>query len=106
MACEIVFLLPGGQRHEFALGDADLLGCNRRIADEWLGREFEAAGCVPTNPVGKLILADKVMQLALGIPAATLAQPTPWLHDFLRAVACGLDRPMVVIDLVENKLGF
>jgi hypothetical protein len=106
MEREIVFVLPGGERHEFKLIGADLVGCTRRDADDWLGKEFVAAGCVPSDPVGKLILADKVIQLARTIPAKTLVTPTPWLHEYLRAVACALERPVVSIDLVEGKLGY
>jgi hypothetical protein len=106
MACEIVFVLTDGDRYEFQLHDADLAGCNKRLADDWLGREFEAAGCEPSNPMGKLILADKVLQLARTIPARALAEPTPWLQDYLRSVACALERPVVSIDLKESKLGY
>ncbi|MDP2795380.1 MAG: hypothetical protein Q8O25_15095 [Sulfurisoma sp.] len=106
MACQIVFILPDGDRHEFMLHDADLAGCDKRTADDWLAREFEVAGCEPSNPMGKLILPDKVLQLARGVDAKTLAAPTPWLMDYLRAVSCALGKPFVSIDLVESKLGY
>lgn len=106
MACEIVFVLSDGDRYEFQLSDADLAGLDKRAADEWLGREFEAAGCEPANPMGKLILPDKVLQLARTVSAKSLAQPTPWLNDYLRAVACALGKPLVSIDLVEARLGY
>ena len=78
----------------------------KRSADDWLAREFESAGCEPSNPMGKLILPDKVIQLARTVTPRTLAAPTPWLHEYLRAVACALGRPFVSIDLVESKLGY
>ena len=106
MACEIIFVLAAGDRYEFQLSDADLSGCDKRTADDWLGREFAAAGCEPSNPMGKLILPDKLLQLARTIPAKTLAQPTPWLKDYLRAVACALGKPLVSIDLVESRIGY
>ena len=77
-----------------------------RTAQDWLGQEFEGAGCVPTNPVGKLLLADKILVLAKTQPPQGYAQPGPWLKDFLRAAACSLGRPALTIDLARHSLGY
>jgi hypothetical protein len=97
---------PGCRGYEFQLGDADLAGCDKRSAEDWLGREFVAAGCEPSNPMDKLIMADKVIQLARTIPAWDLAAPTHWVMDCLHSVACATGLPLVSIDLVESKVGY
>ncbi len=50
---------PKVRRHEFELHDADLVGMDARVPEEWLGHEFESASCVPCNPVGKLLRATR-----------------------------------------------
>ncbi len=73
MACHVTIVTGKGERYEFELHDVDLAGLDARKAQEWLGQEFEAAGCVPTNPVGKLLLADKILCL----PRHRRNRPTP-----------------------------
>ena len=85
---------------------ADLAGMDARKAQEWLGREFEAAGCVPTNPVGKLLLADKILCLAKTQKDAVYAEPTPWVNSFVRAAAAAIGRAVLTIDLGNHSLGY
>ena len=106
MSCRITVVLADGERLEFDVPAREMAACDSRAAHEWLAREFEAAGCVPANPVGKLLLADKVLSLATTIPAASFASPTPWLRDYFRAVACVIGRPVVTIDLAAHSLGY
>lgn len=106
MGSHITVVTSGGERHEFELSDADLAGLTPQQAQEWLGREFEAAGCVPTNPVGKLLLADKILCLAKSQPEAVYAAPTAWVRDFLRAAAGAMGRPVLTIDLGNHALGY
>jgi hypothetical protein len=75
MGCHVTVVTASGERHEFELHDADFAGLDARQAQEWLGQEFEAAGCVPTNPVGKLLLADKILCLAKAQQEAAWAEP-------------------------------
>ena len=77
-----------------------------RKAQEWLGREFEVAGCVPTNPVGKLLLADKILCLAKTQKDAAYAEPTPWVQSFVRAAATAIGRAVLTIDLGNHSLGY
>ncbi len=37
----------------------------RNEAYDWLTREFKDMGCVPSNPMGKLILVDRVLNIAM-----------------------------------------
>ena len=57
MGCHVTVVTGNGERHEFDLHDADLAGMDARQAQEWLGKEFEAAGCVPTRPTARSIVS-------------------------------------------------
>jgi hypothetical protein len=106
MDYHLTVILRNGDRHEFELTDADLAGLDPVQAHEWLDREFESAGCMPTNPVGKLLLADKVLVLAKTQPEKVFAEPTPWVKEFLRAAAATIDRALITIDLSKHSLGY
>lgn len=106
MGCHVTVVTGSGERYEFELSDADLAGMDSRRAQDWLGQEFEAAGCVPTNPVGKLLLADKIICLAKTQNEDAFAEPTPWVNGFVRAAAAAIGRAVLTIDLGNHSLGY
>lgn len=106
MGCHVTVVVASGERYEFELHDADLAGLDGRKAQEWLGQEFEAAGCVPTNPVGKLLLADKILCLAKTQQEPAWAEPSPWAKQFVRAAAAAIGRAVLTIDLGNHSLGY
>jgi hypothetical protein len=106
MGCHVTVVAGSGERYEFELHDADLAGLDARKAQEWLGQEFEAAGCVPTNPVGKLLLADKILCLAKTQKEAAWAEPSPWVRQFVRMSAAAIGRAVLTVDLGAHSLGY
>mgnify|MGYP001185004758 CR=1 FL=1 len=106
MGCHVTVVTGKGERYELELHDSDLAGMDARKAQEWLGREFEAAGCVPTNPVGKLLLADKILCLAKTQQDSAYAEPTLWVNSFVRAAAAAIGRSVLTIDLGNHSLGY
>ncbi|GAB4181191.1 MAG: hypothetical protein OHK0026_11280 [Rhodocyclaceae bacterium] len=100
----IVF--PGGDTREFEFTEQDLAGMDRRAAREWLDGEFQAAGCVPVNPVGKILIADTVLALAKAQSPKTFTAASAWGQKFLRAVAAAFDAPVLTIDLANQTLGY
>lgn len=106
MTHHVSVIFADGQRIDYDLHDDEVSRFGREEAKHWLGQEFEAAGCVPANPVGKLLLADRIIGLAKEQPRRAFDPPTPWVRDFLAATAAALGRPVVTIDLASDTLGF
>ena len=73
MGCHVTIVTGKGERHEFELHDADLAGMDARKAQEWLGQEFEAAGCAPARQtplcLPSLELESKASTSSLAWPA-------------------------------------
>lgn len=106
MACHLSVIFADGERLEYEVPDAELAAFDAAAAHAWLDQEFEAAGCVPSNPVGKLLLADKIVTLAKSQSRRAYDPATPWVKDFLRATAVALQRPVVTIDFGSHSLGY
>lgn len=106
MTCHVSVVFDDGQRIDYEVHDAEIARFSREEAKNWLGREFEAAGCVPSNPVGKLLLADRIIGLVKEQPKRDFDPPGPWMKDFLAATAAALACPVVTIDLGADTLGF
>lgn len=106
MPCRITILFSDGQEVDAEVTDAEIARFTHDSAHQWLGREFEEAGCVPSNPMGKLLAADKIVTLAKSRTRAVFQSGSPWVRDFLAATAAVLERPMVTIDLADRTLGY
>jgi hypothetical protein len=106
MSCRITILFNDGQEVDAEVTDAEIARFTHESAHQWLGREFEEAGCVPSNPMGKLLAADKIVTLAKSRTCAVFESDSAWVRDYFAATAAALDRPMVTINLSENTLGY
>jgi hypothetical protein len=106
MACHLSIIFADGTQVDYQLSEAEVREVDSQVAHAWLDREFENAGCVPANPVGKLLTADKILGLAKAQSPRSFDPPSPWIKDFLRATAAALARPVITIDLGRYTLGF
>lgn len=106
MTCHVSVIFADGQRVDYEVHGAEIARFDRDGAKHWLGEQFEAAGCVPSNPMGKLLLADRIIGLAKEQPKRDFDPPSPWMKDFLAATAAALNCPVVTIDLGSDTLGF
>ena len=106
MSCRITMLFDDGYQLETEVGDAEIARFTHSSAHQWLGREFEDAGCVPANPMGKLLAADKVVTLAKTRTRAVFESDSSWVRDYFAATAAALEKPVVTINLAENTLGY
>ena len=106
MPCRITLLFNDGAELETEVTDAEIARYTHDTAHRWLGREFEEAGCVPSNPMGKLLAADKIVSLAKSRTRAVFESDSAWVRDYFAATAAVLEKPLVTINLVENTLGY
>jgi hypothetical protein len=106
MACHLSIVFADGEQMDYELSDAEIGNLDARAAHAWLDEEYEAAGCVPSNPVGKLLIVDKIVSLAKSQSRRSFDPPSAWVKDFLRATAAALERPVITIDCGLHTLGF
>lgn len=77
----------------------------RECARGWLMDEFEALGCEPPNPMGKLLLPDLVLGVARAAGEPRFAGgPSPWTQRYAAAVLCLRGAEMVEVDVAEYLL--
>jgi hypothetical protein len=106
MPCRIRICFNDGQEVDAEVTDTEIAQFTHDSAHQWLGREFEEAGCVPSNPMGKLLAADKIVTLAKSRTRAVFESNSPWVRNYLAATAAVLERPMVTINLADHTLGY
>ena len=83
------------KEYEFRVHTEDIAGLTRDSARE----------CTPSNPVGKVLILDVILNVAKYGGESRFAQGGAWSCRFAASVALALDRPVVRIDLPGFVVG-
>lgn len=105
MSYQITVAFNAGKKFEIKLLDSDLIGFSRDQANRWLDAEWTALECEPTNPMGKLLMFDKILGVAKFAGEKRFANDEDWSRQYGRTVAQLLDRPVVRVDVAEMRVG-
>ena len=79
------------------------------LADEarrWLDNQFVANDCEPLRASGKVLNADKLLAIAAAVGPQRFDSDAAFRHDFARAAAAALGRPVVHIDVELRSIDF
>ena len=101
MRSEVVVVLATGREFFFDVGPAGAL--DSASARRWLDDQFIELDCEPLRATGKVLIADKVLAIALEAGEALLAD-AEWGRAYAQAVRGALGRPNVRVDLVLSLI--
>lgn len=87
--------IPGNEENTLTPEDAQL----------WLGQQFDEFGCTPRSLVGKVLVLDKVLEVAREAGEKRFAEGGDWAQRYARAVVCALNRETVRVDVGQNTVG-
>ncbi len=97
-------VLKNGERYDFPLAAEDLEVFDAASARHWIAESFLEAGLETPNPMGKMLLVDQILLLALNFKPADYDPLTPAARRFLCAASKAMGRPALTIDLAAYKL--
>jgi len=80
-------------------------GPSREEANRWLDAQWEALECEPTNPMGKVLVLDRILGIAQYAGEKRFATPGEWTQQYANAVATVLNRPAVRVDVADRVVG-
>jgi hypothetical protein len=80
-------------------------GASREEASRWLDAQWEALECEPSNPMGKVLILDKILCVAKYAGEKRFAAPGDWSQRYADVVATVLARPVVRVDVAERVVG-
>lgn len=101
---QVSVVLKSGERYDFALGADDLAAFDSASARHWIAAAFLEAGLETPNPMGKMLLIDQILMLALNFKPADYNPLTPQARRFLCAALQAMGRPSLTIDMAAYKL--
>lgn len=93
------------REYEIMLHDGDIQGMDRDRARAWLAGEFEEMGCVPSNPTGKILLLDMILNVAMDGGEERFEAGGEWARNYAIAVAVSLERPVIRVDVAHFVVG-
>ena len=105
MSYTVTVVFGGDREYEFALHDADVAATTKDQARNWLAREFEDLECTPSNPMGKVLVLDMILNVAKYGGESRFEQGTEWAKKFAVVTAAALDRPALRVDVSSFVVG-
>ncbi len=101
----VTVVFRADREYEFHVHAADVANLTKASAQDWLHEEFDALECTPSNPVGKVLMLDVILNVAKYGGEPRFAQGGEWARSFACSVAVVLDRPAVRIDVPGFVVG-
>jgi hypothetical protein len=77
----------------------------REVANRWLDEQWEDLDCEPTNPMGKVLVLDKILGVAKYAGEKRFKEPGEWTKAYAAAVSSLLQRPVVRVDIDGRIVG-
>ena len=102
---------PGSSRRllsdtGYRLSPEELEESSPEEARRWFDREFSELKTDPVNPVGKVLIIDKILDVARGGGEQRFADGQNWATTFARYTALALGREMVRVDVAAYAISY
>ncbi len=91
---------------EFRFGAQDLAGTTAEQARRWFDREFVDFECDVATPVGKILLADRILAVARYAGERHFRETPDWAEQFAHNAALLLGKQLIRVDVANNTLGY
>ncbi len=106
MLYHVIVSFAKGKEYEFKMLDSELAGRTAEEARRWFDKEFSELECEPSNPVGKVLIIDKILSVARYGGEARFVENGGWAHEFARHAALALGRDTIRVDVASFTISY
>ena len=92
--------------YRFEFSEADLAESSPEEARRWFDKEFAELKCEVTSPTGKVLIIDKVLNVARNGGEQRFIDGKSWATQFARYTALALGRDTIRIDVEAFNIGY
>ena len=103
MQARITVIFETGAPVDIRLDGAEVLGFE--AARRWLDENFVRLECEPLRGSGKVLLADKLVGIALAAGPTAFAEEA-WALDYARAAAGALSKALIKVDVPRLAVSY
>jgi len=95
-----------GREYLYQFSEAELAGGSPEEARRWFDKEFADLKCEVSNPVGKVLIIDKILNVARCGGEQRFIDGKTWAGAFARYTALALGRDTIRVDLDAFVIGY
>jgi hypothetical protein len=106
MLQHVIVSFGDDKEFEYKVTAADLAGLKAEDARKWLDREFEDLECDVPNPIGKVLLVDRILSVAKYAGERRFREHRDWAEQFARNAAAVMGREVVRVDVANYTVGY
>ncbi|MCB1911346.1 MAG: hypothetical protein R3E45_13590 [Rhodocyclaceae bacterium] len=105
MTHHVIVSFGTDREYEFDLAAHDTEDIGKDQARAWLAKEFEDLECTPSNPMGKVLVLDMILNVAKYGGEQHFRDESDWARRFAIMTAAALNRPVVRVDVAGFVVG-
>jgi hypothetical protein len=106
MSRRVIVSFGPATEFEFKISAADVAQQTAEAARQWFDREFVALECDVPSPIGKILLADRVLSVAKYAGAQRFREQPAWAEQFAKNAATMLGRDLIRVDVPNYTVGY
>ena len=106
MRYHVVVSFGKNRDYRFEFSEADLAESSPEEARRWFDREFAELKCEVTSPTGKVLIIDKVLNIARNGGEQRFVDGKSWAAQFARYTALALGRDTIRVDVEAFTIGY
>ena len=106
MSRHVIVSFGQGTEFEYKIPAAEVATVSAEAARQWFDREFIALECDVPSPIGKILIADRLLSVAKYAGPQRFHDHADWAHEFARNAAAMLGRDLVRVDVPNYTVGY
>ena len=106
MQTHLIVSFGKDREYEFKMSAADLAKGSAEEARRWFDREYADLECEPSNPMGKVLIIDKILNVARYRGEHRFSTGEDWADRFARNAALALGRDAIRVDVGAFTIGY
>lgn len=106
MLYHVIVSFGKDKEYGYEFSQADLDEGSADEARRWFDKEFSELKCEPTNPVGKVLIIDKILNIARNGGEQRFIDGKSWATKFARYTALALGRDTIRVDVENLNIGY
>jgi hypothetical protein len=106
MSRHVIVSFGQGTEFEYNVPAAEVAALSPDAARQWFDREFIALECDVPSPIGKILIADRLLSVARYAGPQRFRDHADWAHEFACNAAVMLGRDLVRVDVPNYTVGY
>lgn len=106
MLYHVIVSFGKDKQYQFKFSQADLAESSPEEARRWFDKEFVDLKCEPTNRMGKVLIIDKILNIARYGGEQRFIDGKMWATQFARYTALALGRDTINVDVEAFNIGY